>query len=160
MILINQNWLLERKVMLVKKINDEWAPAENPGLKIGETVEITDPKELLENKMVVAIGTSGEELTAFDLYGSPDKSEIEEFRKFRELKNQQKNQERLKEEQEKMKKQLKALELVEKQMEEKTENPVVEPVVVEDEKVKKEETYQKRLKALAKAREARKVNKK
>lgn len=65
--------------MLVKKINPEWQPSENPGLRVGDTLEITDPKSLILGGMVVAVGPSGEELSAYELYGVIAENDLDGF---------------------------------------------------------------------------------
>ena len=47
---------------LVKKINDSWQPAENPNLKIGEVVELTNVEALVKNGLAVLVDESGNEL--------------------------------------------------------------------------------------------------
>lgn len=65
--------------MLVKKVNPDWYPSEKPNLLVGETVEISDPKTLILNGTVTAVGPNGEHITAFDLYNEMIPSETEEF---------------------------------------------------------------------------------
>lgn len=47
---------------LVKKVNDLWQPSENPGLKIGETMEVTDYERLVKGGMAVLVDETGNEL--------------------------------------------------------------------------------------------------
>lgn len=71
--------------MRVKKINPSWQPAENPGLAVGDILEITDPKALILNGYVVGVGPNDEELSPYDLYGKITKDEFAEFKAWREL---------------------------------------------------------------------------
>lgn len=48
--------------MLLKKISPDWHPSENPGLKVGETIDIGDYLKLVEDGTAVMIGKFGEEL--------------------------------------------------------------------------------------------------
>ena len=48
--------------MLLKKIDSSWAPKENEGLKIGETVDITDYRQLVLNGIAVLVDEQGNEL--------------------------------------------------------------------------------------------------
>lgn len=73
--------------MLVKKTNSEWKPSENMGLKVGDTIDITDPKRLILDKMCVAIGSDGETLDAFDLYDVVDPELVAEMREFKKVKH-------------------------------------------------------------------------
>lgn len=75
--------------MLVKKINNDWSPSENRELKVGETVEITDPRELIVKGYAQAIGENGEEISAFDLYGVVVSSEFEQFSNYMALKKEE-----------------------------------------------------------------------
>jgi len=72
--------------MLVKKVNPDWYPSENIHLLVGETIEISDPKTLILNGTVTAVGPNGEHLTAFDLYGAMIPSEMEEFTAYMNMK--------------------------------------------------------------------------
>lgn len=74
--------------MKVKKINPEWFPLENRELKVGETVEITDPKVLILTGQVVAVDVSGVEISAYDLYGVVIPNEKKEFEEWLALKKQ------------------------------------------------------------------------
>ncbi len=75
--------------MLVKKKNPEWFPSENKELKVGETVDITDPKALIVSGDVVAVGPTGEEVSAYELYGVITRDERSEFEEYLKLKSQQ-----------------------------------------------------------------------
>lgn len=76
--------------MLVKKVNQDWKPSENPELEVGETIEITNPKRLVLDGHVVGVDkTTGADLTAFDLYGVIIQDEVEEFRKYQDMKKQE-----------------------------------------------------------------------
>lgn len=71
--------------MKVKKINPEWRPSENKDLKVGDIIEITDPKQLIVNGDVVAVNEDNLEVSAFDLYGVVVKSEMDEFIEFKKM---------------------------------------------------------------------------
>jgi len=92
--------------MKVKKINPEWQPIENRGLKVGEVIEITDPRALIVNGDVVGVGEDGEELTALDLYDVITGSDKEEFLKFQAMKKQEGIKKHLEKEKEELEKQL------------------------------------------------------
>lgn len=47
---------------LLKKVNPEWAPAENKGLKVGETIEITDYPALVRTGAAVLVDEDGNEM--------------------------------------------------------------------------------------------------
>lgn len=82
--------------MLVKKKNPEWFPSENKFLKVGETIDITDPKALILNESVVAVNEeTGAEISAFELYGVVVKTEMEEFQDYMKLKKAEQEKERL-----------------------------------------------------------------
>lgn len=68
--------------MLVKKINPEWQPSENPGLKVGEKIEITDAKSLILGGMAVAVGAHGEDVSAYELYGVIAENDLDGFEEF------------------------------------------------------------------------------
>lgn len=72
--------------MLVKKINPEWKPAERPDLEVGDTLEITDPKQLIVSGMAVGIGAKGEELSAYEMYGVLVDEELKDFEEFVKMK--------------------------------------------------------------------------
>ena len=137
---------------LLKKVDPAWAPAEKRGQKfdVGDTVEITDPKELILSGAAVAMGPNGEELGAFELYGVITDREKKEFEAFKNFKSQQAVQKNLEAEKEKLVKELEAAPVVKK------EEPIVAPEalpVPSDEELKA-----KRLAALAKGREIAKAN--
>lgn len=68
--------------MLVKKVNPEWQPSENPGLKVGDTLEITDPKSLILAGDVVGVGSQGEDLSAYELYGVIVENDLQGFEEY------------------------------------------------------------------------------
>jgi len=84
--------------MLVKKRNPEWKPSENPDLKVGETIDITDPKALIINGDVAALDDSGNELSPYDLYGVMVKDELDEFKQFLAIKKAESEKARLEKE--------------------------------------------------------------
>jgi hypothetical protein len=92
--------------MLVKKISASWQPSENPGLAVGETLEVTDAKSLIIQKLVVAIGENGEELDAFDLYGVVDTDLVQQLKDMKAAQRKQKENDSLAEENAKLAKEL------------------------------------------------------
>lgn len=108
--------------MLVKKKNPEWYPSEKKDIKVGETIEITDPRDLILGGMVIGLAPDGiTELTAFELYGEIVGDEKESYRQFLQMQKVQAQQALL----EKQSAELKAQ--VDKKPEEKKEEPKVEP---------------------------------
>ena len=108
--------------ILVKKVNPDWFPSESPRLLVGEKIEITDPKNLILNGDVEAIGENGEVISAFELYGQASKSEMEEFQSYMNLKRAEATKAALEETQAELKEQLAKVE--EKSKEEvKVEEP-------------------------------------
>lgn len=105
--------------MLVKKINPNWTPVENNALKVGETIDITDPRALILNGDCVAVEKDGSEKGSFELYGVLAGSEKEEFEQWIAMKKQKELQEKLAEEQKVLIKEQKDLE--DSQKEVKTE---------------------------------------
>lgn len=75
--------------MLVKKKLESWFPSENNNLKIGETIEITDARDLIMSGKVTAIGSNGEDVSAYELYGVVIADELEEFQNFMKMKKQE-----------------------------------------------------------------------
>lgn len=47
---------------LVKKIKAEWEPSENKGLKVGETIDMTDAQRLVDQGLAVYVDENGNEL--------------------------------------------------------------------------------------------------
>lgn len=47
---------------LLKKVNPEWSPKENENLKVGETIDMTDYRTLVENGTAVLVDESGNEI--------------------------------------------------------------------------------------------------
>lgn len=120
--------------MLVKKINPEWFPSENPSLEVGQYVEINDPRDLILSGQVVGI-VDGLEVSPYELYGVMTDSELADFKEYLQFKKI-------------------------KQLKERQEQLQVEAEKLKEELVDSEMTpEEKRLKNLAKAREAR-LNKK
>lgn len=68
--------------MIVKKVDSEWTPKEKPDIKVGETIEITDPKALILSGKVKAITKDGVEISAYDLYGVITRDERKEFEEY------------------------------------------------------------------------------
>lgn len=118
--------------MLVKKKNPEWVPAENKVLKVGETIEITDPKEIITQGLAVAIGENGEEISAYDLYGVMIKTEMDEYRDYMAMKKQEAIKKSLEDQKKELEDQLK------KQESEKEVTPAVAEVKEETKEEVKE----------------------
>ena len=47
---------------LLKKVSESWYPSENPGLKIGDTLEVTDYQNLVRTGLAVMVDKFGNEL--------------------------------------------------------------------------------------------------
>jgi len=92
--------------MLVRKINQDWKPSENPELKVGETIEITDPKQLIVSGMVVGIDDNGLEVSAYEQYGVLVDAELQDFEEFVKMKKATALKEQLEKEQEVLKAEL------------------------------------------------------
>lgn len=101
--------------MLVRKISSEWFPSENPTIKVGEIVEITNPRNLIINGDVEAVGENGEVLSSFELYGQASKSEMEEFKNFMDLKKAEATKVALEKQQEELSAKLSKVEAVSKE---------------------------------------------
>ncbi len=101
--------------MLVKKIDPEWVPSEKKDLLVGETIEITNPRQLITEGKVVAIGSSGEEISAYDLYGVVIASEKKEFEAFLKIRQAESLKKTLEKEQEVLVQKKNTLDTVEKQ---------------------------------------------
>lgn len=72
--------------MLVRKINPDWQPSENKGLKVGDTIEITDPRSLILSGYVAAVDSNGVEISSYDLYGVISKDEKKDFEEYLQMK--------------------------------------------------------------------------
>lgn len=92
--------------MLVRKQKAEWIPSENKGLKVGDTIEISDPRQLILDGMCVAVGDDGQDLDAFDLYGVVDKDLVAELKAYKEAQHAQQVKSNLEAEKEKLEKEL------------------------------------------------------
>ena len=69
--------------MLVKKKNPSWFPIENLELKVGETIDMTDPKQLIINGDAVGLADDGiTEVSAYELYGVIVKDEAKAFQEY------------------------------------------------------------------------------
>lgn len=100
--------------MLVKKKNPEWKPSENPGLRVGETIEITDPKSLIMSGDVIAMSEDGStEISAYELYGILVKDEVAEFEEYLKVKKAESQKAALEKEQKELEAQLAATQPVE-----------------------------------------------
>ena len=95
--------------MLVKKKNQNWFPHENNELKVGDTIEITDPKQLILDGDVVGLAEDGTtELSAYELYGVIVADEAQEFQEYIKLKKAEAQQSALQKEAEAIKAELAA----------------------------------------------------
>lgn len=92
--------------MIVKKKNPQWFPSENIKLKVGETIEITDPRSLILNGDAIALNEDGVEVSAYELYGVVVKDEMEEFQEYIAMKKQEALMNQLKKEKEELTSQL------------------------------------------------------
>lgn len=87
--------------MLVKKKNPEYFPSENKSLKVGETVEITDPRALIVNGDVVGLAEDGvTELSTYELYGVIVQDEAKDFQEYLQFKKAEAAEKALKAEKE------------------------------------------------------------
>lgn len=104
--------------MLVKKKNPNWFPHENNALKVGETIEITDPKQLILDGDVTGLAEDGTtELSAYELYGVIVANEAQEFQEYIKMKKAEAQQAALQKEAEALKAEIAA----------STPAPVTEP---------------------------------
>ncbi len=110
--------------MLVKKLKQSWFPSEKKDMKVGDTIEITDPRALIMSGDAIGVSDSGEELSAYELYGVLLKDERKEFEDYLAMKKASAIKEQLESEREALRKQL-AKEL---------EKPATAKPVVEEEK--------------------------
>lgn len=119
--------------MIVKKIQADWQPSENPFLKVGDTIEITDPKQLILDGVVAAIDDNGQEVSAYDLYGVLVQNEVKEFEDYLKMKKQESLKKQLDTERQQLEDQLRAQERANqdaaKAAEPKVETQPVQPVV-------------------------------
>ena len=114
-------------------------------------MEVTNPRQLILDGKVAAIGEDGQEISAFDLYGVLIKSERQEFEEYLKVKKQQAIQEQLTRETEELQKQIEA-----QKKTLKTETPTQTPAAT----TTTEETFgQKMAKARADARAKREAEK-
>lgn len=90
--------------MLVKKINPDWNPVEKQGMQVGDTIEISDPKQLILNGDAIGINSIGEEVGGYELYGVMSPTEDEEFANFQKMKKAEATAARLKKENEELQK--------------------------------------------------------
>lgn len=90
--------------MLVKKIDSEWMPSEKKDLKVGDTIEITDPKDLILQGKAVAVTKEGAEISAYELYNVVTRDERKDFEEYLKIKKQKSLEEQLKKENEELKK--------------------------------------------------------
>lgn len=95
--------------MLVKKKNPEWIPSENKSLKVGETIDITNPRELILNGDVVGLDDKGQELSPYELYGIITKDERKDFEEWLKIKQQTAYKESLEEEADRLRKEVDAI---------------------------------------------------
>ncbi len=81
--------------MLVKKIKGEWAPSEKKDLKVGEVIDITDPRQLILDGTVIAVSADGTEKGAFEMYGVMTKDDKKEYADYLALKKAKETQTKL-----------------------------------------------------------------
>jgi hypothetical protein len=72
--------------MLVRKINPEWKPIENPNLKVGETIEKTNPRQLILEGNAEAVDKDGNSISSYELYGVISKDERKDFEEYLKVK--------------------------------------------------------------------------
>ena len=73
--------------MLVRKKNPEWYPNEKKDLKVGETIEITDPKALILAGDVIGLAEDGvTELSGYELYGVMVADELSGYQDYLKMK--------------------------------------------------------------------------
>jgi len=92
--------------MKIKKIDPNWYPSENRELKVGETVEITDPKALILSGQAVAVDKNGVEISAYDLYGVIAGNEKKDFEQWLAMKKEQTTKKTLEKQEVKLKEEL------------------------------------------------------
>jgi hypothetical protein len=74
--------------MLIKKIDPNWIPSEKKDLKVGETIDFDNPRDLIINGQAVGI-VDGLEKTPYELYGVWTKVDEEGYREYLAWKNLQ-----------------------------------------------------------------------
>jgi len=126
--------------MLVKKVNPNWSPIEQPEIKVGEIRDVTDPKQLILNGDVVAIDNNGVEISPYELYGVIVINEQKEFEEWLKIKKATSMRDQLEKEKETLEAQI-AL----------SKKEISKPLADEDIRAK-------RLAALEKARAVRAAN--
>lgn len=57
--------------MRVRKLAEDWRPAENPDLAVGDIIEITDPEWLIKTRKVVAVDEKGNEIPMGGTFNCP-----------------------------------------------------------------------------------------
>ena len=83
--------------MLVKKIDPSWSPSENRSLKVGETIEVTDAKQLIIDGKVSSFDPeTGDEMGAFEMFGKMTQKDIQDLRDMRAKEREEKKEELLK----------------------------------------------------------------
>lgn len=122
--------------MLVKKKNPNWIPSENRGLRVGDTIEITDPRQLILNGDVVGLGEKGEELSPYDLYGVITKDERMEFEEFLKYKKAEEQRQKLQAEAKALETQLEEAKKAEEAKKVEEVKKIEEPKKVEEMKKK------------------------
>ena len=98
--------------MLVKKVDSEWRPDKQPDIKVGETIDITNPKMLILEGKVVAVTKEGATISAYELYGVITRSERKEFEEYLKFKKQQDLEKQLEKDNEKLKAEAKVQEVM------------------------------------------------
>lgn len=94
--------------MRVRKINPDWMPSENLGIKVGEIIDMTSVKKLILDGMVEAVDEHDNAISAYELFGVIVKNEREEFEEFLKMKKLQATKKSLEKEAAELKAQLEA----------------------------------------------------
>jgi hypothetical protein len=98
--------------MLVKKIDVDWKPDKQKDIKVGEIIDITDPKRLILEGKVVAVTKEGVEISAYELYGVITRDERKDFEEYLKVKKQKDLGQQLQKESEELKEKAKIQEVV------------------------------------------------
>ena len=92
--------------MRVRKINPDWMPSENLGIKVGEIIDMTSVKKLILDGMVEAVDEHDNAISAYELFGVIVKNERAEFEEFLKMKKLQATKKSLEKEAAELKEQL------------------------------------------------------
>lgn len=127
--------------MRVKKVDPEWYPSENKSLAVGDIIELSDPRNLIIEGKVVPVDDNNVEMPAAKALGEVTDADMKEFQEYLEYKYMMSYKKKNEELEEKTK-------VLEGQKQEIVEEATAQTPA--------DEAKQKRLDALAKAREAKK----